>query len=129
MAAQGKVTTNSTWLWEEPSTSSTDDDFHGMRSLDLLAERFEPHAEALWLLGERYSVKVLMIGFSNSTRGGFSVEPNTMIRLGLLGAAFVPTIHVTDPEKTSSNRPSCPVRPDPTRQVRQFAPRDRRKLL
>ena len=98
LAAQGKVMTHSTWLWHQPATAATDDDFHGMQSLDLLAEYFAPHAAVLVQLSERYSLRVFMSGFSDSTQGGFFVRPATMLRLGMLGAAFVPTVYLEDAE-------------------------------
>jgi len=98
LAAQGKVMKHPTWLWHQPATGSTDDDFHGMQSLDLLAEHFEPHAAVLMKLSERYTLRILMSGFSDSTQGGFFVRLATMLRLGMFGAAFVPTVYLEDAE-------------------------------
>jgi len=39
-----------------------------------------------------------MCGFSDSTQGGFFVRPATMLRLGMFGAAFVPTVYLEDAE-------------------------------
>jgi hypothetical protein len=88
LAARGRRTEQSLWLFEEPETFKSDDDFHGMASLDRLAERFEPKAEILATLAEDYSIRVWMYAQSDSSQGGFVIAQETMRRLGLLSAHF-----------------------------------------
>jgi hypothetical protein len=84
------------WRFEEPRTIASEEDPHGMESLVRLAERFEPVAEALGNLGPDYKVLVRMMGHSDSAQGGFYIGPETMRRLGLLHAAFLPDIFLHD---------------------------------
>jgi hypothetical protein len=84
------------WRFEEQRTIGEAEDPHGMESLVRLAERFEPHADTLGSLGKDYRIVVGMLGFSDSTQAGFWVGPETMRRLGLLHAAFVPDIYLSD---------------------------------
>lgn len=84
------------WSFREPRTISASEDPHGMESLVRLAERFEPVAGRLRGLGPDYQVTVRMLGFSDSTQGGFYVGPETMRRLGLLNAAFLPDVFLSD---------------------------------
>ncbi len=89
-----RVRSHGAWIYEEPRTVADDEDPHGMESLVRLAERFEPVSDELRVLAERFDVRVLMLGFSDSDQGGFFVGPETMRRLGSLHAAFVPTVYL-----------------------------------
>jgi hypothetical protein len=82
------------WRFEEPRTISSKEDPHGMESLVRLAERFEPVAGELGDLGPDYKVLVQMMGHSDSEQGGFYIGPDTMRRLGLLHAAFMPDVYL-----------------------------------
>jgi len=83
------------WRFEEERTISNAEDPHGMESLVRLAERFESHADVLGGLGKDYRIVVGMFGSSDSTQAGFWIGPETMRRLGLLHAAFVPDIYLS----------------------------------
>lgn len=97
-AARGTVRTHCTWDFEEDESSASETDFHGLRSLDQLAERFESKATVLAFLSKRYEIRVWMRASSDSTQGGFYVSAETMQRLGLLSASFSPSVYLSDDE-------------------------------
>jgi hypothetical protein len=101
LAARGRRTEQSLWLFEEPETFKSDDDFHGMASLDRLAERFETKAEVLSALEKDYFIQVRMISFSDSDQGGFVIAPETMRRLGRLSATFFGDVLLSPDGETS----------------------------
>lgn len=87
---------NGQWRFTEQRTIGKAEDPHAMESLVRLAERFEPHADALGRLAKDYRIVVGMFGSSDSSQAGFWVGPETMRRLGLLHAAFAPDIYLSD---------------------------------
>ena len=103
LAARGRRTENSRWGFSEPETEASEADFHGMLSLDRLAERFEPKAEILAALSERYEIRVWLLGHSDDeSQHGFVISAATMRRLGVLSASLWPDIYSagsTDPER------------------------------
>lgn len=84
------------WRFEEPRTIAATEDPHGMESLVRLAERFEPVAAGLDELSNEFDIRVGMFGSSDSTQAGFYIGTETMRRLGLLHAAFVPDIYLSE---------------------------------
>jgi hypothetical protein len=96
LASKEKLRAHSNWVLNGERTARTEDDFHGMRSLDRLAEQLEPRADAIRALQADYWIVVDLFANSDSTRGGFFIGEETMRRLGLLGAAFVPTVYCDD---------------------------------
>lgn len=84
------------WSFEEERTIRSSEDPHGMESLVRLAERFEPLSGRLGSLIPEYTILVRMFGLSDSTQGGFFIGPETMRRLGLLHAAFMPDVFLRD---------------------------------
>lgn len=92
LAARGRRTDQSFWEFEEPETSKSDDDLHGMASLDRLAELFEPKGEILAALEKDYWIRVWIYSDSDSYQGGFVIASETMRRLGKLNADFFGTV-------------------------------------
>lgn len=82
------------WVYVERRTIADAEDPHGMESLVRLAERFEPLSAQLESLSKTFEIRVRMLGFSDSSQGGFYVGPETMRRLGALHAAFVPDVYL-----------------------------------
>ena len=97
--ATSGTTKESKWILREERTAGSDEDFHGMRSLDRLAERLEPYAESIRTLRTDYWVIVDLYASSDTSQGGFFVSQETMRRLGLLEVPFVPSVYCFDDEK------------------------------
>jgi len=91
-----RLRSHGAWRFEEPRTIAATEDPHGMESLVRLAERFEPVADRLAELSKEFDIRVGMFGSSDSTQAGFFVGAETMRRLGLLSAAFVPDIYLSE---------------------------------
>jgi len=84
------------WRFEEARTIAAPEDPHGMESLVRLAERFEPVSARLEELSNEFDIRVGMFDASDSTQAGFYIGKETMRRLGLLCAAFVPDIYLSE---------------------------------
>jgi hypothetical protein len=95
-ALNGTARTHSHWSFVMPGTVASNDDPHGMESLAKLAEMFESKAGVLVNLSARYEIRVWMTAFSDSTQGGFVVDPVTMRRLGMLSAALFGTVYLSE---------------------------------
>jgi len=86
--------THGTWTFEEERTIGDAEDPHGMASLVRLVQRFEPKAAVLEELSADYRILVQMFAMSDSRQAGFWIGSETMRRLGLLHAAFVPDVYL-----------------------------------
>lgn len=95
-AKRGIVMTEAYWHYSEKRTIASEEDPHGMESLVRLAERLEPLAPRLAELADDFDIVIWMLGYSDSTQAGFLIGPETMRRLGLLHARFVPDIYLED---------------------------------
>ena len=91
-----RLRSHGVWRFEEPRTVAAAEDPHGMESLVRLTERFEPVAARLDDISKDFDIRVGMFGSSDSTQAGFYIGKETMRRLGLLRAAFVPDIYLSE---------------------------------
>jgi hypothetical protein len=96
LAVRGRRTRQAVWSFEEQESVTTEGDPHGMRSLDRLAQRFEPKSQILAALAADYGIRVSMFAHSDSTQGGFVIAPETMRRIGLLSAEFFGTVWIDE---------------------------------
>lgn len=96
MAAAGRRYPSSRWDYEQLESRASDDDPHGMASLDSLVRLFEPLADRLRQLREEgYWMRVWLLADSDSSQSGFVLSPETMAGLGAMGTPLFGDIFVS----------------------------------